>query len=187
MYIKFHTTKYELLDNPNISSSRFQATIIKGDNSFDSIIADTVDVENITVYDGEEVKAIYSGYDKRIAISIQTDDSISIELENSDIQSQIDIISANLITQQSQIENISDSVDELNNTVETITPYTAEKAGYVGDTEVLFEDVPDGIITVSAENSEGNSIECEAKKSGNDVVVTFEPLEYVTTISISIS
>ena len=184
MQIKFHETEYNLVDNPNIASSRFQCTIEKGDNTFDSIVADTTDIEEITISDEGELDAVYTGYNKRIAINIYENDNISIELENDSIQKQIDILTAQLTAVQ---KTTDEAIAELNDSVETITPYTAEKIGYIGDTEVLFEDVPDGILSVFAENSEGNSIECEAKKSGDDVKVTFKPLEYVTTISISIS
>ena len=120
MKIKFHETIYNLIDMPNVLPSRFQATIEKGDNTFDSVIADTVDVENITVYDGE-VKAIYTGYNRRIAICIYPDDNISIELENTDIQSQIDSLTTTLSAVQEAQATTDSAIAELGETVNSVS------------------------------------------------------------------
>ena len=120
MKIKFHETMYNLVNAPNVMSTHFQATIEKGENTFDSIIADTVDVENITVYDGEEVKAIYTGYNKRIAICIYPDDNISIEFANADIQSQIDSLTATLSAVQETQATTDSAIAELGDTVNSV-------------------------------------------------------------------
>ena len=133
MYIKFHNTKYELLDNPNLSVSRFQATIAKGGNTFDSILADTFNIENIIILDGEEVKAVYSGYNKRIAISIYEDDSVSIELENNDIQSQIDAISADVTAIQNAQETTDAAIAELGDTVNSVAEVNDTQDAAIND------------------------------------------------------
>lgn len=72
--------------------------------------------------------------------------------------------------------------------VEAVTPYKETKTAYIGDTEVAF-DVPEGTgghVTVFVEDSEGNYPLYTLERTGDRITVTFEPLEYVTTITISI-
>ena len=70
--------------------------------------------------------------------------------------------------------------------VAAITPYTETKTGYIGDTEVTFDTEEKGSLTVYVEDSEGNYPDYSVERTGNRITVTFEPLEYVTTITISI-
>ena len=70
--------------------------------------------------------------------------------------------------------------------VDSITPYTETKTGYIGDTEVTFETEEQGSLSVFVEDSEGNYPDYQVTKAGNRITVTFEPLEYVTTVTISI-
>ena len=177
MQIQFHEMKYELLDTPNVSTARFQATIDKGENTFDSVIADTVDIENITVYDEEEVKGIYTGYNKRIAISIYPDDNISIELENSDIQSQIEALTTSVSNQQAQIDELNDSVIEL-------TPYTETKTAYFNENEKTFYNVPEGNISVFFDNYNG---QYSVNRVSDRVIVSFDTLAQATNITISVN
>lgn len=64
--------------------------------------------------------------------------------------------------------------------VSEITPYTESKTAYIGDTEVFFENVPKGNVTVYSE------VEAGIQYADNGVRVFFEPVEEVTTITISI-
>lgn len=177
MQIQFHETKYELVGMPNVSTVRFQATIDKGENTFDSVIADTVDIENITVYDEEEVKGIYTGYNKRIAISIYTNDNISIELENSDIQSQIEALTSSVSNQQAQIDDLTDSVTEL-------TPYTETKTAYYNEKEKTFYNVPEGNVSVFFDNYNG---QYSVNRVSDRVIVSFDTLAQATNITISVN
>ena len=70
--------------------------------------------------------------------------------------------------------------------VAAITPYTETKTGYIGDTEVTFDTEEKGSLTVYVEDSEGNYPDYSVERTGNRITVTLEPLEYVTTITISI-
>ena len=67
--------------------------------------------------------------------------------------------------------------------VSDVTPYTESKTAYIDDTEVVFENVPSGNLSVFTSNSIGFQIE----KLDNIVAVRFDPLEEVTTVTISIS
>lgn len=68
-----------------------------------------------------------------------------------------------------------------------ITPYTETKTAYIGDYQVLFENIPQGILTVSAVDSEGGFPAYVLEREGGIISVHFDnPLDYVTTVSISI-
>ena len=50
----------------------------------------------------------------------------------------------------------------------------------------MFEDVPQGILSVNMVDSEGENIFPYRRREGNDVIVEFEPLEYAADVTISI-
>ena len=176
MQIQFHTIKYELISVPNVSAARLQATIEKGDNTFDSIIADTVNANEIIVYDDDEKMGVYTGYTNRIAISIYPNDNVSVELSNSDVQSQIDELSGS-------ISNMQDEVDTLNDTVVSLTPYTDTKTAYFNESEKTFYNVPEGNISVFFDNYNG---EYSISRVADRVTVSFDTLAQETTITISV-
>lgn len=65
--------------------------------------------------------------------------------------------------------------------VANITPWTQTKKAYIDDTEVVFENVPQGNLTVYS------PVPCVANRVEDVAVVTFNaPLEEVTDITISI-
>ena len=70
--------------------------------------------------------------------------------------------------------------------IETITPYTVTKNAYIDDTEVVFTDVPDGNMSVYVKDNEGNYPLYTVERTGNIVTVHFDPLETVTTVTISV-
>ena len=67
--------------------------------------------------------------------------------------------------------------------VSDITPYTESKTAYIDDTEVVFTNVPAGNLSVFT----SNSISFQVARLDNSVAVRFDPLEEVTTITISVS
>ena len=70
--------------------------------------------------------------------------------------------------------------------INDIQPYTATQSASCGDTEVVFEDVPQGILSVNMVDSEGENIFPFGRREGNDVIVEFNPLEYAADVTISI-
>lgn len=177
MKIKFHKILYVLKDNVNVMPAHFQATIDKGDNTFDDVIADTVDVEEITVYnDDNEVTAIYTGYTKRIAICIYPNDNVSVELENTDITGAI-----NTLTQQ--MSEVQNTQEQQASAIEELTPYTETKIGYYGETSKTFYGVPDGNVTVFFDNYHGAYT---TSRQEDRLYVYFDALEKETNITISI-
>ena len=70
--------------------------------------------------------------------------------------------------------------------VAEVTPYTETKTAYIGDTEVVFDVQMNGNLSVFVKDTEGNYPDYAVERTGDRITVEFEPLEYVTTITISI-
>lgn len=135
MQIKFHSKFYNVIGYNNVEH-RLQVTIEKGDDTFDSIISDTVDAEEIIIVDGEETIGIFTGYTHRVAICIYSDDTVSVELENTEVKDQIANLEAQVQAQESAIAELGEAVSsesetnsvqdaaisELADAVSTITP-----------------------------------------------------------------
>lgn len=64
--------------------------------------------------------------------------------------------------------------------IEAITPYKETKTAYIGDTEITFYNVPEGNVTVFFEKP------FSMERVADRIIITFEPLEEVTDITISI-
>lgn len=98
---------------------------------------------------------------------------------------------------KNQISDLQDSVRKLakGNTeevskreqttaqVDSLTPYTDTKTAYIGDTEISFDNVPSGNLSVFADNIS----EYRTDRVGSTLNIDFiKPLEEVTEITISI-
>lgn len=70
--------------------------------------------------------------------------------------------------------------------ISNITPYTETKTAYLGDTEITFNDVPEGNLAVFVRDENGNYPDYTVERNADMIVVYFEPLDYITTITISI-
>lgn len=66
--------------------------------------------------------------------------------------------------------------------VSDVTPYTESKTAYIDDTEVIFENVPEGNISVFT----SNGIVYQTERLNNSVVIRFAPLEELITVTISV-
>lgn len=64
--------------------------------------------------------------------------------------------------------------------VEAITPYKVTKTAYIGDTSVTFTDTPNGNLTVYF------PYEYTVERMADRITVSFEELEEVTNVTISI-
>lgn len=64
--------------------------------------------------------------------------------------------------------------------VANVTPYKETKKAYIDDTQIVFENVPSGNLTVYFDKS------FNLEREGNRVTLHFEALEKVTEITISI-
>lgn len=65
--------------------------------------------------------------------------------------------------------------------VDSLTPYTETKTAYIGDTEVVFENVPIGNLSVYG------IPHYHATWLTKDLLIDFDALEEVTEVTISIS
>ena len=151
MKIKFSTTLFNLVDDVNQTSSRFQATILKEDSTFETILDEIKGSTEISIYnDDEELEKVYSGFTTIVAIVYHSEnDSFSIEMSNSDLEAQINNLTATvneikyqtggtLILTMSSVSSLpqtlyNDSIlstmvvsnKELSNSNATITDYSA--------------------------------------------------------------
>ena len=91
------------------------------------------------------------------------------------------------LTSQSNQVNTQGQIDDTSNKVENITPTTYTKTAYIGDTEVVFADVPFGNLTVFVNNSDGYYPDYKVSRSNDRITIVFDaPLMYATNITISI-
>jgi hypothetical protein len=67
--------------------------------------------------------------------------------------------------------------------ISNVTPYTETKTAYIGDTEISFDNVPSGNLSVFADNIS----EYRTDRVGSTLNIDFiKPLEEVTEVTISI-
>lgn len=109
---------------------------------------------------------------------------MSIEQRVSKLEMEmINLQQAFLNMQRSQV-NTTGKVDDTSNRVDRITPYTAVKTTYYGDTEVTFYDVPQGKVSVYIDDC---LMDYSVSRIENRLIVSFEPLEVASTqITISV-
>lgn len=77
---------------------------------------------------------------------------------------------------------------ELGNKIEEIKPYEAMEMASLGDTEVVFEGVPNGVVTVDVKPLDGDAPAFHTSRNGDIVRVLFdEPLTYVADIRLIVN
>lgn len=91
---------------------------------------------------------------------------------------------AQMITQVNEHANEVDA--HAQEMVEEITPYTETKTAYIDDTEITFETDVTGVISILAVDRNGITIPTTFEREGNKIIVSFEPLQQVTNVTISI-
>jgi hypothetical protein len=109
-------------------------------------------------------------------------------LSNAELTQRLEKLEQSFFASRSrEVDNTYRSEDALNK-ADALTPYTETKTAYIGDTEVVFTEIPSGNITAYAEDTEGNNPYYVQLKRDNDrVTVVYEPFKYVTKVTISIS
>ena len=75
------------------------------------------------------------------------------------------------------------TAESANSKADALTPTVLTKTAYIGDTEVVFTDVPNGNLTVFIDNMVAYNV----SRDNGIVRVSFEPLEEVITVTLSIS
>lgn len=111
---------------------------------------------------------------------------MSIESRLYNLEQTVANLQESFIQSQRNNSQIVSKTDDTSNKVEQITPTTYTKTAYIGDTEVVFTDVPSGNLTVYVTDSEGNIPNYTVTKAEYIKVAFDTPLENVATVTISI-
>ena len=82
-----------------------------------------------------------------------------------------------------------ESIDAMGHSIESAMPYKVTKKAYIDDTEISFKDVPSGTYDVKFDKSVlVNNIYKEDYTDGTStIIVSFEPLEEVTEVTLTIN
>ena len=92
-----------------------------------------------------------------------------------------------LALMENSIGRLSAQLNQVSSEVDVITPYVETKTAYIDDTEIIFDIDKKGVITINAEDRDGNVVPTTFEREENKIIVTFEsPLEQVTNVTISI-
>lgn len=86
----------------------------------------------------------------------------------------------------SAIDRLNSRINSVSNRVSNITPYEEKKQAYIGDTETTFYKAKDGMITANCITESGLSVPITMEILDNNIVVKYEELNEVATVSISI-
>lgn len=78
-------------------------------------------------------------------------------------------------------------IDQLGKQAEAATPWSQVKEASHGESEVTFDDVPEGVLTAFVKDSEGRYLDYTIDRVDGTVIVYFEPLDYAAEIKISIN
>ena len=87
----------------------------------------------------------------------------------------------NAMLPPSAYDKLAKSISRVNRKVNNITPYVESKMAYIGDTECIFNKIKDGNISAWIESKP-----CTFEVVDDKIIVSFEELEEVTTVHISI-
>lgn len=172
--IIFKSLEYQLL-SLDVVSSRLSASIVRGEYDIDTLLSEVETSESITVKENGSIIGVYNGYTNLLALSVHTD-SISVELINVDIQTQIDAISQTQTEQGEAISNLGDEVSAL-------TPYEETQRAYYGETEKTFYNAPAGNVSVFFDNYNGPY---SVSRVEDRLIVSFNRLDKETDVTISI-
>ena len=104
-----------------------------------------------------------------------------------ELEERVDALYNSVLQMQQNLNPLTDKADSAYNKADAITPTVLTKTAYIGDSEVVFTDVPSGNISVFAEGAGGkNPYYVQLKREQDRVTVVYEPLKEVTTITLSI-
>jgi hypothetical protein len=108
---------------------------------------------------------------------------MNYELEINKLKTQLQNLQDVVLNMARNSVPTTSKVDDTANQVKAITPYTETKTAYIGDTEISFDNVPSGNLSVFADNIN----EYRTDRVGSTLNIDFiKPLEEVTEVTISI-
>lgn len=106
---------------------------------------------------------------------------MNYEQEINKLKAQVKNLQESFLQAQKNQTPITAKVDDSASKIVELTPYTETKIAYIDDTEIMFTDVPNGNLSIFGIDN------FSMTKDNDRLVLTFEPLEEVTEITISIS
>lgn len=111
---------------------------------------------------------------------------MSIESRLYNLEQTVANLQESFIQSQRNNSKIVSKTDDTSNKVEQITPTTYTKTAYIGDAGVVFDNVPSGNLSVFVVDELGNIPDYMVTRTDYVKVVFPEPLNRVTTVTISI-
>lgn len=98
----------------------------------------------------------------------------------------IDKLNSKINYTNSRITQTNNNVNSVSNRVTDITPYEMSKKAYIGDTEVVFDKVKDGMINANCITESGLSVPTTLVIEENKIIVKFNSLEEVAIATVFI-
>ena len=93
----------------------------------------------------------------------------------------VNVVDGNVTMMTPYVDSrLIEHIDQLGKQVEAVTPVTMTKTAYIDDTEVVFTNVPQGNVTAYM------SVPHSVERDGDRVIVRFEALTEVQTVTINI-
>lgn len=77
-------------------------------------------------------------------------------------------------------------IDQLGQQIEEVKPYMDSQRAYIGDTQVQFNNVKGTHITAYCETDSGLSIPTTTERNSDKVTVSFNTLDEVATVTITV-
>lgn len=108
---------------------------------------------------------------------------MNYEYEINNLKKRLDNLQESFIQAQKNAVPTTSKVDDTANQIKAITPYTETKTAYYGEKFKTFYDVPQGNITVSFDNYNGDY---SVGRIADRVTVSFDALSAETQITISV-
>ena len=103
-----------------------------------------------------------------------------LEIRLNNLQKAFEQSQRNQVPVTARADSASGAIPRIDEAIKDLTPYTDTKQAYIGDTEAVFTNAPQGNLTVFMDG------DYTVDREGGIITVHFEPLEEVTTITISI-
>ena len=112
---------------------------------------------------------------------------MNYEKEIKDLRKQLNNLQDAFLTSIKNNTSVVDKVDTTANQVVSITPFTESKTVGIQDTECIFTDVDkEGSLTTTVKTESGEYLPFTVERSRNRIRVSFDSLNEVATVTISI-
>lgn len=104
------------------------------------------------------------------------------------VGSLVELINNQKFYTDSDVAGCRHTEENLDGKIEDLRPFEAVENASFGDTEVVFEGVPNGVVTVDIKPLDGDAPAFHVSRNGDIVRVLFdEPLTYVADIRLIVN